>query len=326
MSEGSGSGWPAGTAPPGGIPEIVSDGFGIGDQAIGAPPGDGDPGHGPPIFGNLNDLQAGLARSMGLYYSGTITDGARSYFRDVDGLTRFRVDDQLVGSVAYLPKDLAGDDAPLGAWRRVTGWDGQQQKATLEHPFSSPVQPGMKYELFRALSMDQWAQAINGAITKAWPDVWERVEAEIQVGRKLEYQLPDEAKSVLEVHSESSAYWAGYGRSLIPPVLWRMNHGVPQTLVLLRVLPGSGWKLHVAYQRQYPELEDGLSDTNLDTGFIMDQGRALAYQMLAGETQGEAQATTWTQLMMHWQERAAARRQKLALSLLGAAPVIAEGK
>jgi hypothetical protein len=263
---------------------------------------------------------------MGLYYSGTITDGSASYFRDINGLTRFRVDDQLVGSIAYLPKDLAGDDAPLGEWRRVTGWDGQQQMATLEHSFSSSVQTGMKYELFRALSMDQWAQVINGAIIKAWPDVWERIETEIQAGRALEYQLPDDAKSVLEVHSESSAYWAGYGRSPIPPNLWRMNHSSPQTLVLFRILPGAGWKLHVAYQRQYQELEDGLSDTNLDTGFIMDQGRALAYQMLAGETQGEAQATTWTQLMMHWQERADARRQKLGMSLLGMAPVTAGGK
>lgn len=311
MSTGSGTGWPAGGVPPeAGVPAPVT----------------------VVVVKTLDGLRAALARSMGLYYSGTVTSGGANFFRDTDSLVRFTVEDVLAGAVVYLPRQAASDEMPIGQWRRIIAWDALQQMVTLEYPFAGSVQPDTAYEIYRALDMNQWMQAINGAINKAWPDIWERVETEIQVGRGLEYQLPGDVKNVLEVHSESSAYWSGYGRSLIPPSLWRMNHaarGQGQTeipmLVLHHVLPGAGWKLHVAYQRQFAELEDGLGLTSLDTGFLMDQGRALAYQMLAGETQGEAQASTWFQSMIYWQERADARRQGLAGNLLGIPAIIQKG-
>ena len=317
MSEGIG--WPA---PGGTTPETVGDGFGVGDAATAPVPTEITPEIIVPIK-TMDALRAAVARSMGLYYSGIATGGGAGYFRDTDGLVRFTVDDLLAGAVAYFPRRAANDTLPVGEWRQITGYDAQRQSITVEHRFGAAVQADMQYEIFRALSLDQWTQAVNGAITKAWPDVWERIEIGIQVGRALVYQLPGDVKSVLEVHSESSGYWAEYGRSLIPPNLWRLNHGDPLTLALFRVLPGAGWRLHVAYQRQYPELEDGIDETALDTGFILDQGRALAYQALAGETQGQAQASTWTQLMMYWQERADARRQKLGMNLMGIAPVTA---
>ena len=309
MSKGAGSGWPAS-----GIPD---DGVGVGDPT-GVPT--------PEIIvlvKTLDNLRAALARSMGLYYSGTVTGGATGYFRDTDGLVQFTVDDLLAGAVAYFPRRAANDELPVGEWRKITAYNAQRQTVTVEYNFGATVQADTQYEIFRALSLDQWTQAINGAIMKAWPDIWERIETEIQAGRALAYQLPSDVKNILEVYSENSSYWSGYGRSLIPPTLWRLNHGDPLTLALFRILPGAGWKLHVAYQRQFAELEDGVDETALDTGFIMDQGRALAYQALAGETQGQAQASTWTQLMMYWQERADARRQKLGMNLLGIAPAVA---
>ena len=310
MSRGAGSGWPAA-----GIP---GDGVGVGEPGTTVPA--------PEIIvlvKTMDNLRAALARSMGLYYSGTVTGGATGYFRDTNGLVRFTVDDLLAGAVAYFPRRAANDELPVGEWRQITAYEAQQQKVTVEYNFGATVQVVTEYEIVRALSLDQLTQIINGAIAKAWPDIWERIEKEIQVGRALIYQMPGDVKNVLEVHSESSGYWANYGRRLIPPNLWRLNRGDPPTLVLFRILPGAGWRLHIAYQRQFPELEDGVDETALDTGFIMDQGRALAYQALAGETQGQAQASTWTQLMMHWQERADERRQKLGLSLLGVASPIA---
>lgn len=104
----------------------------------------------------------------------------------------------------------------------------------------------------------------------------------------------------------------------IPAGAWSVA-GAPGALTLYLLDPppqphDAEIKLRITYKEPYPAIS-GTTETDLDEIYIMAAARSYFYAMMADNAGAESARAGYLQLMAHWQEQAAQRRQELAAML-----------
>ena len=276
---------------------------------------------------SLEDLRANLAQKMKLFITGTATGGAVGSIIDTNGLAHLPEDDVLNNGLAYIREDAGGAGAaPEGEHRFISDFDQGTQTITLAANLTAAVAAGDTYEVYlTTLSLAQWDEAINAAIEAAWPEVWEPTIYEVDSFGGDEYPLPAAARDVRGIEVVFTGALAGYSAEPIPRAHWKL-HGTPGTdltVYLARPVPSLGRRLRVDYKQRYVELAAGES-TDLDETYLNLAARAEVHATLA-KASGQTDISRHSQMMVHYQGLAEARKAKLAQVLAGV-PVMGEGK
>ncbi|NIP97507.1 MAG: hypothetical protein GWO24_30390 [Akkermansiaceae bacterium] len=289
----------------------------------------------------MEEARAELARAVGRFLTGEVTATAQGTVEDTNGLAHLTEADALVGGMVYIRTDAAvGGTAPEGEWRLITDFDEAAQEIVVEYAFSTSVAPDDVYEVYKApFVLGDWDEAVNAAISSAWPEVWERgVHVVEDLTRWPVFAMPAAAEEVEEVwlapwtgtepsdDASDPAQWVkwdrGFNAQRVPRGAWRQE-GTPGTDLNLRVMgraAPAGFRLVVHYKGRYAELGAGES-TDLDWGYLLAAGRAELYQRLADVSGLQADRSAELQLMNHWQGVAERRKEKLGRGLMGMAPV-----
>ena len=279
----------------------------------------------------LEEARAEVARAVGRFLTGEVTATAAGTVEDTNGLAHLTEADALVGGMVYIRTDAGGTGAaPEDEWRRVTDFDEATQEIVVEYAFSASVAPDDVYEVYKApFVLGDWDEAINAAISGAWPELWERgVHVVEDMTRWPVFAMPAAAEEVVEVWlapwtgTEPSdavgrpAQWIkwdrGFSAQRLPRGAWRQE-GTPGTDLYLRVMGRAapdGFRLVVHYKGRYAELGAGES-TALDWGYLLAASRAEVYQRLADAGGLQSDRSAELQLMNHWQGVAEERKERL---------------
>ena len=277
----------------------------------------------------LEEARAELARAVGRFLTGAVTATAQGTVEDTNALGHLTEADALVGGIVYM-RDAAATAAD-GEWRRITEYDEAAQEIVVEYAFSASVEPDDVYEVYKApFVLGDWDEAINAAISSAWPEVWERGVYTIEdLTRWPVFAMPAAAEEIEEVwlvpwtgtepsdDGNDPAQWVKWDRGFSAVRLvrgaWRQE-GTPGTDLNLRVMGRAapdGFRLVVHYKGRYAELGAGES-TALDWGYLLAAGRAEVYQRLADAGGLQSDRSAELQLMNHWQGVAESRKAALA--------------
>lgn len=261
----------------------------------------------------LEQLRTALAWSVSRMFTGTATGGTTTTLIDVAGLPRFTETDALQGGRIYIVTTTDGL-APVGESRRIQTYTTGTQTITVDRAFTAAVGAGDLYEIYLApLTMEQWNHCINTAIRRAWPSLFIPAIQLVAPTGALSYELSSVVDRVLDAEIGFSGALAGYpSQELLD--WYTVGISGDMTLELSRPVPSSvDMTLRVLCAVRFDELAAGNS-TMLDEEYIMDAARAQFYQMMADASR-QSDRGSYLQLMAHWQERAKARRQELALEL-----------
>ena len=283
------------------------------------------------------DFRAEIATQMDLYYSGVITgeDAGFTYIED-SNLLRFANSNVLVGGHLFTAKD-----AGLGGWRDVQ-WrpivsfspyvsePEAQPRIGVEYPLTldddETTLVGDMYEVFRALTPDQWDKAILDAVKSAWPMIFEirRIAPTSTLGGG--YAFPtDEFDEIREVRVRDPINWPDYGEQPILPSLWRVEKSQTDkspTLHFMHPLSDdiqlSDILCYVSGRYVIDDITATDSYPRMDHAYLTYQSKANAYGILADETQRQAVHGNYMTQAQYSQELADRRKVEVYNHLTGA--------
>ena len=277
------------------------------------------------------EFRAEVAQAMDLHYSGQSESVGAATVVDTDGLARFTETSQLVGGTIRLWLVDSATGTSESEWRNIIGYDGAGT-VTVEHDWVLSVLPiGYPYELFRALTPDQWDLAIEQAIKSAWPMIFE-VRTLMPAAQQSDgsYVFDEPFDQALQVRMADNVAFPGFGERPVPPARWTYDHGQAYVTEsgnytgVLRFMYGlpagtgiSDIKVVVAGRYEVPDKALDNSYPTMDHAYLMAQSQANAYGMLAGATQRQAVHSNYMTQAQYQQTVADRRKQEVASALAG---------
>lgn len=280
-------------------------------------------------------MRATIAREMDLHYAGSITanDPGLMYVEDAN-LRRFTKADELVGGTIWTGKRTGAGGWNDPQWRRITGFTPYSAtgpaypQISVEYPLHLDADEtdliGDPYEIFRALTPDQWTDALKRAIEGAWPAIFEvrGVNPVTQTGTV--FTLPEYVDQVLYVQVEDNARFPGFGARDIPATRYSLENHQSNRQPVLRFarplpagIPLTDITVYTTGRYVYYDPYSATSLYNLDEEYTKHQTKAHAYGMLADETQRQAAHQNYMTQAQYYQGQADKRRQIVASSLTG---------
>jgi len=275
---------------------------------------------------SLAALRSDLAREMGLLISGVVEAGTVTTVKDTSRLYEYAEADAFRRTLLYIRWDDGGAAAaPEGEARFVTAYSGPYRQFTVAPAFSAAPDAVDIYELYLApFELASWNLAVNLAIREAWPQVYKTSSKDFNIvlpnqGYGLLNYDGTPMEDVLAVLIIPTGNRAGWPAQVLPPnayqVVDRGTYSTNPTLYLLNYPSTTMRTLRVIGKSRHPELPTNDTLCYLDREYIIAAGQAHMYQMLIGEAGGQADSSRYTQLMAHWQQVAANRKQELAAGL-----------
>ncbi len=265
----------------------------------------------------LEELRADLGRAAGKFHTGTATGGSTSTIIDTNGLDAFPEDDSLNGALAYIRTDAGGAGAaPQGESKTITDHVNSTNTLTLESVLTAAVASGDTYEVYRTpLTIAQWNEAINLAISQAWPEVWRQEVLAVTLGTAADsaslVASSADVWDVVRIWAQVTSLSTRWQE--VPRGFW--FYDAENTTVYLRQKLLAGTLLRILIKDKFPMLTAGAS-TTLDYDYVLAAAQGNLYGMLA-ESTGGSDASRYLTLMSHWQDVAAKRKQELVKQLEG---------